>query len=191
MLNSLAGEALERGLSSLAAYGRFIELGKADIYQNQRVSLGPFRKNLSMFAVDLDWMCLERTTLVGTLLREVTGEFEAGRLRPPPCTEFPMTELPEALRFMAQAKHIGKVVVKNGQPIPVRRAIPEAPRVRRDGSYLITGGLGGARPSHGALAHRLRGGRGRPDGTLQPIARSRGHTCRTAAAGRLRRDGHR
>ena len=143
VLNSLPGEALERGLSALAPYGRFIELGKADIYQNQRVGLGPFRKNLSLFAVDLDRMCLERTAFVGELLREVTREFEEGRLRPPPCTEFTMAQLPDALRFMAQAKHIGKVVLRNGEGIRVRRSIPELPHIRRDGSYLITGGLGG------------------------------------------------
>jgi 1-acyl-sn-glycerol-3-phosphate acyltransferase len=143
VLNSLPGEALERGLEALAPYGRFVELGKADIYQNQRVGLGPFRKNLSLFAVDLDRMCFERTAAVGDLLREVAHEFEEGRLRPPPCTEFAMSQLADALRFMAQAKHMGKVVVKNDERVRVRRAIPATPPIRRDGSYLITGGLGG------------------------------------------------
>ena len=34
VLNSLAGEAIPMGLSCLAEFGRFIEIGKRDIYQN-------------------------------------------------------------------------------------------------------------------------------------------------------------
>jgi hypothetical protein len=32
VLNSLAGDAIEAGLGILAPYGRFVELGKRDIY---------------------------------------------------------------------------------------------------------------------------------------------------------------
>ena len=35
-----------------------------------------------------------------------------------------MQELPGAMRFMAQAKHIGKIVVSNREPVTVRAAVP-------------------------------------------------------------------
>ena len=56
VLNSLAGEALERGIAALAPYGRFVELGKADIYRNSRLHLLPFKRNLTFFALDLAQM---------------------------------------------------------------------------------------------------------------------------------------
>lgn len=143
VLNSLSGEAIDLGLSSLAPYGRFIELGKVDIYKNNRLQLFPFRKNLSLFSVDLDRMSFERTEFVGQLLREVTDEFASGVLVPIPYTEFPMSDVAAAMRYMAQAKHIGKVVVTNKTPVKVRPMIPDAPPVRADATYLITGGLGG------------------------------------------------
>src|SRR5207249_7340117 len=37
VLNALAGEAIPMGLSCLAEFGRFIEIGKRDIYQNSRI----------------------------------------------------------------------------------------------------------------------------------------------------------
>lgn len=143
VLNSLSGEAMDLGIAALAPYGRFVELGKSDIYKNRRLQLLPFRRNLSLFSVDLDRMCYECTEFVGQLLREVAEEFASGALNPIPYTEFPMSEVAGAMRYMAQAKHIGKVVVTNKSPVHPRAAVPDAPPVRGDATYLITGGLGG------------------------------------------------
>jgi 1-acyl-sn-glycerol-3-phosphate acyltransferase len=143
ILNSLAGEAIDKGIAALAPYGRFIELGKSDIYQNRRLQLLPFKKNLSFFAVDLDRMCFERTEFVSKLLHEVAEELRSGLLEPPPCTEFLMEDLSGAMRFMAQAKHIGKVVVTNKTPVSVRDSVPATAPVHDHGTYLITGGMGG------------------------------------------------
>ena len=54
VLNSLAGEALTRGLSLLAPGGRFVEIGKQDIYANSHLGLRALRHNRSFFAVDLE-----------------------------------------------------------------------------------------------------------------------------------------
>ena len=43
VLNSLPGEAITKSISILAAYGRFLEIGKTDIYQNRRIGLLPFQ----------------------------------------------------------------------------------------------------------------------------------------------------
>ncbi len=143
VLNSLAGEALEAGVAALAPYGRFVELGKADIYQNQLLELGPFRKNLSFFAVDLDRISFERPALISEMLHEISQLIESGELAPLPVTTFPVRELPEALRLMAQAKHIGKVVARNEGPVTVRPAILTEPPILSHATYLVTGGLGG------------------------------------------------
>src|SRR6185436_6004860 len=47
VLNALAAEAIPMGLSCLAEFGRFIEIGKRDIYQNSRIPLWPLRRNAS------------------------------------------------------------------------------------------------------------------------------------------------
>ena len=53
VLNSLAGEAIDKSLSILRPFGRFIEIGKTDIYKNRKIGMRPLRKNISLFAVDL------------------------------------------------------------------------------------------------------------------------------------------
>ncbi len=45
---------------------------------------------------------------------------------------------------MAQAKHIGKVVVAVGdEPVQIATRSADGPQFRQDGAYLVTGGLGG------------------------------------------------
>lgn len=140
VLNSLAGEAIGRGLSVLRPYGRFLEIGKRDIYQNMQVGLLPFQKSLSYFAIDLDRMGRERPAYLGGMLREIMRLVEAGTLHALPSTPFPAAEVASAFRFMAQAKHIGKIVV---MPRSGQAQVTQKTRVRDDGTYLITGGLGG------------------------------------------------
>src|SRR5262249_49529169 len=78
VVNSLAGEAITKSLEALGQYGRFVELGKRDIYGGTRLDLAPFRNNLAYFAVDLDHVYEDRGTLLGGLLREVVTLFEQG-----------------------------------------------------------------------------------------------------------------
>jgi NADPH:quinone reductase-like Zn-dependent oxidoreductase len=54
VLNALAAEAIPMGLSCLAEFGRFIEIGKRDIYQNARIPLRPLRRNASFHVVAMD-----------------------------------------------------------------------------------------------------------------------------------------
>jgi acyl transferase domain-containing protein/acyl carrier protein len=139
VLNSLAGEAVVRGLETLRPYGRFLEIGKRDIYDNTHIGLFPFQKNLSYFAVDLDRMARERPEQVGVMLRELMARVETGELVPLPVTLFAANQLADAFRHMAQARHIGKIVITvREQDVAVETSF-----IRPDATYLITGGLGG------------------------------------------------
>ena len=88
VLNSLPGDAISKSLSILRAYGRFLEIGKTDIYQNRMIGLLPFQDNLSYFAIDLDRMLRQRPDTVRGLFAEVMEHFEQGDYRPLPLTEF-------------------------------------------------------------------------------------------------------
>jgi NADPH:quinone reductase-like Zn-dependent oxidoreductase/malonyl CoA-acyl carrier protein transacylase/SAM-dependent methyltransferase len=143
VLNSLAGEALPKSLSILAPYGRFVELGKRDIDQNNKLGLKPFQNNLSFYSVDLDRLCAERPDYVESILEEVMALFENGTLHPLPYRIFPITDVVNAFRHMAQARHIGKVLVSLDSPEFITPHSEEPISFRQDGTYLITGGLGG------------------------------------------------
>lgn len=147
VLNSLPGEAITKSLALLRAYGRFLEIGKTDIYQNRMIGLLPFQDNLSYFAIDLDRMLRQRPEYIRTLFSEVMGHFMAGHYRPLMYTRFPTEATIDAFRYMSQRKNIGKVVVSveggyGERDRPRRDAPAQGGVVRRDGTYLVTGGLG-------------------------------------------------
>ena len=53
VLNSVTGAAQRASLELLTFGGRFVEIGKRDIYGDTRLGLFPFRRNLTFYAVDL------------------------------------------------------------------------------------------------------------------------------------------
>ena len=143
VLNSLAGEAIPKSLSVLSAYGRFLEIGKQDIDNNSNLGIGLFQKNLSFFAVDLDRLLQERPDLGSSLLRELMQHFNKGTFHPLPHRVFPISQAVSAFRYMAQAKHIGKIVVDLLDPVVKPPVSEKKMTFSESGTYLITGGLGG------------------------------------------------
>jgi NADPH:quinone reductase-like Zn-dependent oxidoreductase len=105
VLNSLAGDAIAAGLSVVGSYGRFVEIGKSDIYRNAPMGLGPFRANLTYSALDLERMCHERPEVVGEVLREVMSQVVAGELAPLPVTVFSIAQVNDAFRYIVEAAH--------------------------------------------------------------------------------------
>jgi NADPH:quinone reductase-like Zn-dependent oxidoreductase/acyl carrier protein len=143
VLNSLAGDAIARSMEVLAPDGRFLEVGKRDIYDGRSLDLSHFRRRLIYAAIDLVGLREQRPMLCSQLLREVMRQMESGTLRPVSYRVFPVSQASEAFREMAQGQHVGKLVLTMDDP--ELRMVPPRPgfRVRPDATYLITGGLGG------------------------------------------------
>jgi acyl transferase domain-containing protein/NADPH:quinone reductase-like Zn-dependent oxidoreductase/NADP-dependent 3-hydroxy acid dehydrogenase YdfG len=141
VLNSLAGEFIEKSLSVLAPGGRFLELGKRGILTSEQ--FGKARPDCEYFAYDLGEEAWGNPSLLPGMFKELLPAFAKGELRSLPVTTFSSERFVEAFRFMAQAKHIGKIVVKKPALEPAAETLPKKLGLRRDATYLITGGLGG------------------------------------------------
>ncbi len=129
VLNSLAGPAIDAGLSLLKPKGRFIELGKTDIR-----AAGAIRQqfpDVDYLLADLTPLFAERSPWIRSHLEALLREIAAGRLPSLPVTAFEAPEVKQAFRHMAAARHIGRVVVREGTRDLAR------------GAHLITGGLRG------------------------------------------------
>jgi NADPH:quinone reductase-like Zn-dependent oxidoreductase len=118
VLNSLAGEAIPKGLSILRPLGRFVELGKRDIYGDSPIGLRPFYKGLSFFAIELSPLIKLRPHVFRALFLEVVERFEQNIFKPLPVRVFPAADVSDAFKYMAQGVHIGKIVVTiKDQPV--------------------------------------------------------------------------
>lgn len=175
VLNSLAGEAIPRGLEVLAPGGRFLEIGKRDIYGNMPVGLDPFRNNLSFCAIDLDQLMRLRPARIGTILRRLMEAFDCGDLSPLPCQTYTANGIRDAFRCMQQGKHIGKIVIAfDDRPAEIVWGDCEPVTFDTEATYLITGGMGGFGLAlaqwcvdRGARSLVLMGRRGVPGPTVQ------------------------
>ncbi|KFQ45994.1 Fatty acid synthase [Nestor notabilis] len=151
VLNSLAEEKLQASLRCLAQHGRFLEIGKFDLSNNSQLGMALFLKNVAFHGILLDAIFEENQAweVVSELLKKGIKD---GVVKPLRSTIFNKDEVEAAFRFMAQGKHIGKVMIKVQEEeleSPLRRSDPvKISAISRTScpptkSYIITGGLGG------------------------------------------------
>ncbi|MCX5619034.1 type I polyketide synthase [Bombella pollinis] len=143
VLNSLPGEAMVHSLKLVAPMGRFVEIGKRDIVEHRALDLRPFNENLTYISFDMDRM-MPHEALFG-IMDEILTLSREGKLAPLPIKTFPAAEAAEAFRYMMASRHIGKVLLsyEDMSGLKARPIARPLPGFKRDGSYLITGGMGG------------------------------------------------
>ena len=93
------------------------------------------RADVAYSILELDVLKKTDPEWVGRVLRSVMERVSAGELKPIVHSRWPLAEAGAALRFMRSARHMGKIVVA-APPLATGR-------LRQDGTYLVTGGLGG------------------------------------------------
>lgn len=144
VLNSLAGEFIPKSFSVLAPFGRFLEIGKIDVYGNSKLGLAALKENIAYYVIDLAQVLSDKPEHVASIYRELAARFASGEYGPLPHKVFPINDVVEAFRYMAQGKHVGKNVLSfDEETIPVGPNSEEGELLRTDASYLITGGAGG------------------------------------------------
>lgn len=145
VLNSLAGEAIRRNLQVLKPFGRFLELGKRDFFENTAIGLRPFKDNISYFGIDADQLLNGRPELASKLFGEVMGLFQEGVLYPLPHRAFGATRVVEAFRAMQQSRHIGKIVVSMSEMPQLHQPAHKVQPIQLDknSTWLVTGGVSG------------------------------------------------
>lgn len=140
VLNSLAGDAMERSLSLVKPFGRFVELGKRDYVENRRAPIRPLRRNASYFAVDVDELPRARPGVAARLLGQVRDRLQDGSFLPLPHAAFGAEEVEAAFRTLQASAHIGKLVIRPPAPLPAAAA-PWAPPA--EATIVVVGGTRG------------------------------------------------
>jgi phthiocerol/phenolphthiocerol synthesis type-I polyketide synthase C len=145
VLNSLAGDAIARNLRLLRPFGRMLELGKRDFYENSHIGLRPLRNNISYFGIDADQLLAQRPDTARRVFIDLMALFAEGSLHPLPHRTFDAADIATAFRHMQASRHIGKVVVTFAPDFdPLGPATAEASAIAKaDATYVVTGGLSG------------------------------------------------
>jgi NADPH:quinone reductase-like Zn-dependent oxidoreductase/acyl carrier protein len=124
VLHALGPEMATASAALLRPGGVFLEIGSA----GPPAAAQPFRH----VAFDLDQPMRTDPSWFADRFARILDLLRSGRLRPPPRTVLPLSRAVEAVTALAQGSSTGKLVLR----------WPQAPVLRADGSYLVTGGTG-------------------------------------------------
>ncbi len=140
VLNCLSGDFIPAGLKACRHGGRFIELGKIGAWEPARVAEA--RPDIRYHQFDLAEMARQEPAAITALLHETLRQADATALKALPHKVFAAETVVEAFRLMAQAKHVGKVVIHPPASPSASQPGGTPSLFRADAAYLISGGLG-------------------------------------------------
>jgi NADPH:quinone reductase-like Zn-dependent oxidoreductase/NADP-dependent 3-hydroxy acid dehydrogenase YdfG len=145
VLGAMAGDMLVQSLRLLARYGRCIDIGKRAQIEDADLPLRAFNEALTYAAIDMDRRLRDRPAACMKVIGEILETIETGKLPAVPVQVVAAERAADAFRTMAQARHVGRLVLDyDDRPVEARAhpATGDTP-IRRDATYVVTGGLGG------------------------------------------------
>ncbi len=107
LLNSLSGEFVTKGLSIMASGGRFIEIGVRDIFEDKKIGMRAFARGLSLIAIDE----IKNRDVIHSAMQKIVQHLQKNDFVPLRPNVFKRDDITAAFKYMAQARHIGKIVV--------------------------------------------------------------------------------
>lgn len=132
VLNSLSGEAIPASFAALADGGRFVEIGKMGVWREDEVAaLG---RDITYHRFDL-WDIKRDERLIAAMMAQMVARLTDGSLTPLRSELFAIENVGAAFQQMARARHMGKVVLWQAAGVA-------SDLIRRDATFLVTGGLG-------------------------------------------------
>ncbi|XP_075726203.1 fatty acid synthase [Rhipicephalus microplus] len=155
VLNSLAEDKLQASVRCLAPHGRFLEIGKFDLFEDNNLGMSVFLQNVTFHGVMTD--SLQRndpaTPVHKRRIVELVREgIASGVVRPLNIIKFTLDQAEQAFRYVASGKHIGKVLIEI-RPEETQLRDTKTPSVTLEAvarpcfyghkSYIVVGGLGG------------------------------------------------
>lgn len=163
-INSPVGEGLRASWECVAPYGRFVKIGKADIYADEPLPMSAFSKDRSFLAIDIHHTGftargLDSAVRLFNKTVELAGDGTIHSARP--INAFPIEELENAFRYMQTGKNSGRVVIQEEPTSMVQvsaRALilmshtltqqktlvhPKTCHFDENATYVIAAGLGG------------------------------------------------
>ncbi|HRJ71886.1 MAG TPA: SDR family NAD(P)-dependent oxidoreductase, partial [Terrimicrobiaceae bacterium] len=140
----------ESGLARLASLGllrsggRCIATGKNDIAEDRDLPLRVFNRNAMFAALDVARLAFESPARVRDHLGKMFAQFAEGDLPPPATRTFPADQIREAFAALAAGPAPETVLIDFATGDAGVPETPEdGPLIKKDGSYIVTGGTSG------------------------------------------------
>ncbi|KAF2463891.1 reducing type I polyketide synthase [Lindgomyces ingoldianus] len=146
VLNSLSDEKLAASWECMAPLGRFVEIGKKDVFANSKLSMLPFAKNVSFTVVDMFGLAQERPNKLKAILQrgdELVRQYAVWT--PQPVHVYGVGHIEEAFRYMQSGQNMGKIIIdmRHNELVKAIVRSPLTWMFDPNASYVLAGGFGG------------------------------------------------
>lgn len=111
VINTLAGDAIQKGLNILASGGRYIEIAMTGLKTAHRIDLSHLVDNQNFHSVDLRRLLAEHPELIKKYLDTMSHVLASGTVKPTVGKVLPMSKIKQAYQWLDERENIGKVVV--------------------------------------------------------------------------------
>lgn len=113
VLNLLSGEAIQKGINSLAPRGRYLELAVQGLKTSAKLDLSHLVENQSFYSIDLRRLAFMQGVDIQQLLQIMVQLAETNQIVPIVSRVYPVQQIREALQYVESGQHIGKVVISH------------------------------------------------------------------------------
>ncbi|MCW3464780.1 type I polyketide synthase [Chitinophaga nivalis] len=141
VLNTLTGDAMLEGLSSLRSFGRFCDISKKDVYDNSHLEMQLFKESTAYFFLDMLKLMSDHPEKISRLLGKIIRFYKEGHFPPISKTVFPASRVAAGFNLMMKGEHMGKIIFDLEDPDLL--ITHTDPLFSGQATYLITGGMGG------------------------------------------------
>lgn len=136
VFNTLAGDAIQKGLDLLAPSGRYVEIALTGLKAAGTLDFSRLTRNQAFGSVNLFEALRANLDEAPALLEGMLQRLREGRIRPKLSRVFEFAELKDAYRALENGSNIGKIVVRT----PERTH--QTPKERTTGKIAIVGMAG-------------------------------------------------
>ena len=113
VLNMVSGDAIQRGLNCLAPAGRYLELAVHALKTSKKLDLSQLLYNQTIHSIDLRRPGIQPGFSVRDMLTTMVELLRDERIVPIVSRVYPLQHIGEALAYVAEGRHIGKVVISH------------------------------------------------------------------------------
>ncbi|WP_146662603.1 beta-ketoacyl synthase N-terminal-like domain-containing protein, partial [Enhygromyxa salina] len=118
VLNTLAGDAIQKGLDLLAPGGRYVEIAMSGLKAAAKLDLSGLYDNQSFISVDLRRLMLRDPELTRAYIDRMVAALDARAVLPTIGSVLPIERVREAYALLGERGNLGKVVIEVPAPIP-------------------------------------------------------------------------
>lgn len=111
VINTLSGDAIQKGMNCLAPGGRYIEIAMTALKSAKSIDLSVLNNNQSFYSVDLGRLGAQEPQTVKNHQKEMIELYEQKVIAPTICKAFSFEDIHKAYQTLADRSSIGKIVV--------------------------------------------------------------------------------